>query len=190
MNHYFVRNNHKTYTVLVHTKPFYRYLATAVICGGIFFSWYRYVFSINGATHIKLEQEIAQLKDQHIMHARSKDSHATLNTSIDVLRDSYRTYTAPCKQAAAPAVATLLNVAKRSHVLLNACDCSHEQECGWYTTESLSFDVSGELNHLMQFLASLSQAKVVLDTEHIRISALQEKNFNLACSAKLITVKN
>ncbi len=186
MNRYFVRSSHKTYAVLVHVSPLKRYLATAGICGGLFFGWYYLVYSANILRQNVLEREIAELKNHHIMHARSKDAHASIATSIDVLRSTYATYT---PQAPAPAIAQLVSSAKKSNVLVNACDVGKEQDCAWYTTESLAFDVSGELPKLMQFLTLLERSNIVLQIEHMRLSALQNKTCNLSCTAQLITLK-
>jgi len=84
---------------------------------------------------------------------------------------------------------TFMDLADKSHVSLMMCTSGDCQDKGWYTTDTVSVALRGNLDQLSHFFGTLASSKSLVSCQSLKIAKGGQDLFTLHCALSLIAPK-
>ena len=189
---YFLPRNNKFYSFVVHIRPLYRYLLTALVLSAVFYAWFFGIYkNIDNAIQ-QYQASLARSQTQQEACTNARKACKQLEPQVAQLQTAIGKHAQLGHTATERLQASMMTVfdcAQRAGLEFNACRIEKENDNGWYTTHLMSMEFVGSLSNALHFFEALQKANLILAYERVELHCTQANIFTINCWLELSAVK-
>lgn len=177
---YFIPYGSKLYSAIAHVKPLYRYSATLMLLGMLFFLWFSLVYTtLENKIKLYQTQQIELQKQQCTIEHVKKDCTSLENT-VTALKKTLNTYKERAAKTEQHYLSTLLQQAASSGLSLISYTTEHKKNKKWYNKNSMKCNFDGNMHQINHFFNTLKSLHAIIQCKQMTLT-VNKNSSTLSC---------
>ena len=188
---FFIPRNNKFYSLIVHIKPLYRYLATLITVCAMVTVWFYGIYSRLEASIDHYNAQINQLRKQSQQVKCAEQKCKKIAQSIDVLARDNQTYQSPENDQAyfQSRLLFVLHTARTAGLSLNTYTDDKMIKKKWCCKNKTHFSFTGDMQQVVNFFHSLQSSGKMITCDNLSLTRQDNNKFAMNCDLKFVAVQ-